>query len=147
MQGDEPLVDPGIVTRLAAAMKKDRKIEMITSASIFAEADDLTNPNMVKVVLDRAGDALYFSRSPIPFLRHDGVPPLFYRHQGLYGYTVKFLLQFVKWKPGLLEQAESLEQLRALENGAKIRVILAKHAVVSVDTPDDVRLVEKLLPA
>ena len=145
VQGDEPLVDPAVVSKLAATMAKDRKIVMITSASIFTPGDDLTNPNMVKVVLDRAGDALYFSRSPIPFVRNDGVPPLFYRHQGLYGYTTKFLLQFVKWKPGILEQAESLEQLRALENGAKIRVILAKHAAVSVDTPADVRLVEQLL--
>ena len=145
VQGDEPLVDPGIIAKLAATLAKDRKIEMITSASIFADADDLTNPNMVKVVLDRAGDALYFSRSVIPYVRGDGVRPMFYRHQGLYGYTTKFLLQFVKWKPGLLEQAESLEQLRALENGAKIRVILAKHAAVSVDTAEDVRLVERLL--
>ena len=69
----------------------------------------------------------------------------FLRHQGIYGYTTKFLLEFVKWKPGILEQAESLEQLRALENGAKIRVVVAKHAAVSVDTLEDVRAVEKLL--
>jgi 3-deoxy-manno-octulosonate cytidylyltransferase (CMP-KDO synthetase) len=102
---------------------------------------------MVKVVLDRAGDALYFSRSPIPYVRVDGLRPRFFRHQGLYGYTTKFLLQFVKWKPGILEQAESLEQLRALENRAKIRVILARDAAVSVDTIEDVRTVEKLLAA
>ncbi len=145
VQGDEPLVDPAIISRLAGAMARDRKIGMITAASIFAEGDDLANPNMVKVVLDRAGDALYFSRSPIPYLRGDGLKPMFYRHQGLYGYTTKFLLQFVKWKPGLLEQAESLEQLRALENGAKIRVVLAKSAAVSVDTPEDVAAVERIL--
>ena len=145
VQGDEPLVDPAIVSKLAATMVKDRKIEMITSASVFAPDDDLTNPNMVKVVLDREGNGLYFSRAPIPYVRGDGLRPSFYRHQGLYGYTTKFLLQFVKWKPGLLEQAESLEQLRALENGAKIRVILAKHAAVSVDTPEDVAAVERLL--
>ena len=85
---------------------------------------------MVKVVLDREGNGLYFSRSPIPYVRNDGLRPQFYRHQGIYGYSTKFLLQFVKWKPGILEQAESLEQLRALENGAKIRVVLAKHAAV-----------------
>jgi 3-deoxy-manno-octulosonate cytidylyltransferase (CMP-KDO synthetase) len=147
VQGDEPLVDPGVVSKLAAAMVKDGNIEMITSASIFTPEDDIANPNMVKVVLDRAGNGLYFSRSPIPFVRHDGVRPQFYRHQGIYGYSTKFLLQFVKWKPGILEQAESLEQLRALENGAKIRVILAKHAAVSVDTPEDVAAVERLLLA
>ena len=147
VQGDEPMVDPLVVAKLAAVMTKDRGIEMITSASVFAAEDDLTNPNMVKVVLDRAGNGLYFSRSPIPFVRTDGLRPSFYRHQGIYGYTTKFLLQFVKWKPGILEQAESLEQLRALENGAKIRVVLAKRAAVSVDTVEDVRAVENLLAA
>lgn len=145
VQGDEPLVDPTVVSKLASAMAKDRKIEMITSASIFTPEDDLTNPNMVKVVLDRESNGLYFSRSLIPYVRNDGVRPQFYRHQGIYGYTTKFLLQFVKWKPGILEQAESLEQLRALENGAKIRVVLAKHAAVSVDTPEDVTAVERIL--
>ncbi|MEO7319487.1 MAG: 3-deoxy-manno-octulosonate cytidylyltransferase [Chthoniobacteraceae bacterium] len=155
VQGDEPLVDPAIVAKLATTMAKDRAIEMITSASIFAPEDDIANPNMVKVVLDRAGDAIYFSRSVIPFVR-DGERPTsnaqrstfnYLRHQGIYGYSMKFLLQFVKWKPGILELAESLEQLRALENGAKIRVVLAKHAAVSVDTAEDVRVVEKLLAA
>jgi 3-deoxy-manno-octulosonate cytidylyltransferase (CMP-KDO synthetase) len=145
VQGDEPLVDPVIVSKLAASMARDRKIEMITSASIFTPEDDLANPNMVKVVLDRESNGLYFSRSIIPYVRNDGVRPQFYRHQGIYGYTTKFLLQFVKWKPGILEQAESLEQLRALENGAKIRVVLAKHAAVSVDTPEDVAAVERIL--
>ena len=145
VQGDEPLVDPAIVSKLAKTLAKDRAIQMITAASVFAPDDDLQNPNIVKVVLDRAGDALYFSRSPIPYVRVDGLRPRFFRHQGLYGYTTKFLLQFVKWKPGILEQAESLEQLRALENGAKIRVILAKHVALSVDTIEDVRVVERFL--
>ena len=145
VQGDEPLIDPKLVARLAAAMAADRGIQMITAANTFEPADDVTNPNMVKVVLDRAGDALYFSRSAIPYVRGDGVKPAFFRHQGLYGYTTKFLLRFVEWKPGVLEQAESLEQLRALENGAKIRVILTKHAAVGVDTPSDLATVERLL--
>jgi 3-deoxy-manno-octulosonate cytidylyltransferase (CMP-KDO synthetase) len=145
VQGDEPLIDPKLVARLASDMAKDRMIQMITAANAFVAADDEANPNMVKVVLDRAGDALYFSRSPIPYVRGDGVRPTFYRHQGIYGYTRKFLLQFVKWKPGVLEQAESLEQLRALENGAKIRVVLTKHAAVGVDTPADIPAVERSL--
>lgn len=145
VQGDEPLIDPTIVAKLATAMVKDRKIEMITAANPFAPEDDVTNPNMVKVVLDRDGNGLYFSRHAIPYVRNDGVRPTFYRHQGLYGYSRKFLLQFVKWKPGLLEQAESLEQLRALENGAKIRVILTKRAAIGVDTPEDLAVVERLL--
>jgi 3-deoxy-manno-octulosonate cytidylyltransferase (CMP-KDO synthetase) len=145
VQGDEPLVDPKIIAKLASTMASNRSIQMITAASVFQADDDLTNPNMVKVVVDRFGDALYFSRSKIPFVRSDGVTPTFYRHQGLYGYTTKFLLEFVKWRPGILEQAESLEQLRALENGAKIRVIPAAHAAVSVDTPEDVTAVEAIL--
>jgi 3-deoxy-manno-octulosonate cytidylyltransferase (CMP-KDO synthetase) len=145
VQGDEPLIDPAMVSKLATTMAKNSRIEMITAANPFASGDDVSNPNMVKVVLDREGNGLYFSRSPIPYVRGDGVKPAFYRHQGIYGYTTKFLLQFVKWKPGLLEQAESLEQLRALENGAKIRVILAKSAAVGVDTPEDVETVERIL--
>jgi len=145
VQGDEPLVDPAVVSKLAATLVKERQIEMITSASVFQPKDDVTNPNVVKVVLDREHNGLYFSRSPIPYIRNESARPPFYWHQGIYGYTMKFLLQFVKWKPGILEQAESLEQLRALENGAKIRVILAKHAAVSVDTPEDVAIVERLL--
>lgn len=145
VQGDEPLIDPGFVGKLAATMVKDKKIEMITAASTFTPEDDLTNPNAVKVVLDRKKNALYFSRFPIPYLRGDGLRPSYYRHQGIYGYTTEFLLQFVKWKPGILEQAESLEQLRALENGAKIRVVLAKDAAVGVDTLEDVAAVERIL--
>jgi 3-deoxy-manno-octulosonate cytidylyltransferase (CMP-KDO synthetase) len=137
VQGDEPLVDPGTVTKLARAMASAREIAMITSASVFEPGDDVTNPNAVKVVVDRAGDALYFSRSAIPFVRNETPGLKFYRHQGIYGYTLELLFQFVKWKPTLLEQAESLEQLRALENGVKIRVIFVKHLSVGVDTPAD----------
>lgn len=147
VQGDEPMVDPAIVAKLAVVMAKDPAIGMITSASVFTPEDDVANPNMVKVVMDRAGDALYFSRSVIPYLRGDGVQPTYYRHQGIYGYRTKFLLQFVKWKPGALEQAESLEQLRALENGGTIRVVLARSAAVGVDTLEDVAAVERLLAA
>jgi 3-deoxy-manno-octulosonate cytidylyltransferase (CMP-KDO synthetase) len=137
VQGDEPLVDPATITKLARAMAESPGIAMITSASVFESGDDVANPNAVKVVVDRAGDALYFSRSPIPFVRNETPGLRFFRHQGIYGYTLKLLFQFVKWKPTLLEQAESLEQLRALENGAKIRVIFVRHLSVGVDTPAD----------
>jgi 3-deoxy-manno-octulosonate cytidylyltransferase (CMP-KDO synthetase) len=137
VQGDEPLVDPGTINKLARAMATSREIAMITSASVFEPGDDVTNANAVKVTIDRAGDALYFSRSQIPFVRNETPGLKFLRHQGIYGYTLKLLFQFVKWKPTLLEQAESLEQLRALENGAKIRVVLVKHLSFGVDTPAD----------
>jgi 3-deoxy-manno-octulosonate cytidylyltransferase (CMP-KDO synthetase) len=100
---------------------------------------------VVKVVVDRAGHALYFSRSAVPHVRGDGVKPLFLRHQGIYGYSVKFLLQFVRWRPSMLEKAEQLEQLRALENGAKIRVLVTKTTSVGVDSPADVAGAERLL--
>lgn len=145
VQGDEPLIDPKVIAQLASVMAKSPQVKMITAASLFEAGDDLTNPNMVKVVLQRSGDALYFSRSVIPYLRADGVTPKYYRHQGIYGYTREFLLEFVGWKASSLELAESLEQLRALENGARIRVVVARDAAVSVDTPEDVILVERIL--
>lgn len=153
VQGDEPLIDPKLVTRLAEAMKADRKIAMITAAHPFAKGDDVTNPNLVKVVLDRNSDALYFSRSVIPNVDRVSNPgsrvenPRHFRHLGIYGYSTRFLLQFVLWKPGVLEQCEQLEQLRALENGAKIRVVLAKAGSIGVDTPGDACIAEKLLAA
>ncbi len=145
VQGDEPLIDPALVGRLGKALAADRKLEMITVAAPFAPGEDVGNANAVKVVVDRRGDALYFSRSPIPYVRGDGVRAGAYRHQGIYGYSVKFLLQFVKWKPGVLEQCEQLEQLRALEHGTRIRVVPTKAASLGVDVPADVALVERLL--
>ncbi len=148
VQGDEPLIDPKLVTRLAEAMKADGRIAMITAAHPFAKGDDVANPNLVKVVCDRNGDALYFSRSVIPNVerassRSEG--PRHLRHLGIYGYSTRFLLQFVQWKPGVLEQREQLEQLRALENGARIRVVLTKAGSIGVDTPKDARIAENLL--
>ena len=145
VQGDEPLIDPALITRLAKVLTADKSVEMITAANSFGSDEDAGNPNAVKVVLDRQSNALYFSRSTIPFNRADGCEAPFYRHQGIYGYSVKFLLQFVKWKPGVLEQCEQLEQLRALENAARIRVVVTKTASLGVDAPEDAALVERLL--
>lgn len=147
VQGDEPLIDPALITSLAKALASDKHLEMVTAASGFKRDENPGNANAVKVVMDRKGNALYFSRSLIPFVRSDGVETEFYRHQGIYGYSVKFLLQFVKWKPGILEQCEQLEQLRALENGARIRVLVSAHSSLGVDTPEDVEAVERLLAA
>jgi 3-deoxy-manno-octulosonate cytidylyltransferase (CMP-KDO synthetase) len=142
VQGDEPLIDPALISRLAAALAKDKRVEMITAAVEFGPDEDVVNPNAVKVVLDRDSDALYFSRSLIPHLRDPGARFPHLRHLGIYGFSTKFLLQFVKWKPGRLEQAEQLEQLRALENGTRIRVLLTKSASIGVDTPADARIAE-----
>ena len=145
VQGDEPVIDIALINRLAKALAGDKSMCMITAANTYAVGEDVTNPNAVKVVLDRSSNALYFSRSPIPFVRSDGSSPVFYRHQGIYGYSIDFLLQFVRWKPGVLEKAEHLEQLRALENGARIKVLITKSTSVGVDAPDDVPIVEALL--
>ena len=143
VQGDEPLIDPALISRLAKTLTADKDIDMITAANAFGSDEDAGNPNAVKVVLDREGNALYFSRSVIPFPRAGS--PQYLRHQGIYGYSAKFLLQFVKWKPGALEQCEQLEQLRALENGARIRVLFTKSASLGVDAPEDAALVERML--
>jgi 3-deoxy-manno-octulosonate cytidylyltransferase (CMP-KDO synthetase) len=145
VQGDEPVADPALINRLARTLAANRGIQMITAANPFGADEDPANPNAVKVALDRAGDALYFSRSPIPFLRDKGTRAAYYRHQGIYGYSRRFLLQFIRWKPGVLEKTEQLEQLRALENGAKIRVLITKKASIGVDTPDDVKPVTAIL--
>jgi 3-deoxy-manno-octulosonate cytidylyltransferase (CMP-KDO synthetase) len=147
VQGDEPLVNPKLLKKLAKEMAKE-KLEMITAATPFPadnEADPVDNPNAVKVILDRNNNAIYFSRSVIPFARNPKAEIQYYRHQGIYGYSRKFLLQFVKWRPTMLEQAEQLEQLRALEHGAKIRVVINKFPSLGVDTPEDARQADLLL--
>ena len=143
LQGDEPLIEPSLIDRLARTLAGE-EIEMLTAATPFRPGDDLDNPNAVKVVLNRHGDALYFSRSAIPFPRGPYRKP-WLRHLGLYGYSKDFLLRFVRWRPSALEEAEQLEQLRALENGARIRVILTRTASIGVDTPEDARRVNRIL--
>jgi len=144
VQGDEPHIDPKLLKRLSKELVRN-KLEMITAANPFEEGESVENPNAVKVILNRASDAIYFSRSVIPFQRNPAAPVQYFRHQGIYGYSRKFLLQFVKWKPTELEQAEQLEQLRALEHGAKIRVVVNKANSIGVDTPEDAKEAEKLL--
>ena len=144
IQGDEPLIDPKLIDRLVREMKKDRAVEMITAAHPFHRLEDIASPHQVKVVIDRNGDALYFSRSAIPFLRDAGAKATHLRHQGIYGYSRELLLRLVRWKPSPLERAESLEQLRALENGVKIRVLVAKAGSPGVDTPEDAATLERM---
>lgn len=144
IQGDEPLVDPALIDRIAEALSRENPPDMVTAASVITDPDALENPNIVKAVLNRAGDALYFSRSRIPFPRNSANAPA-YHHIGIYGYQRAFLLRFVEWPQGVLEQAEQLEQLRALENGARIHVLIAAQAARGVDTPEDVAFVETRL--
>ena len=147
IQGDEPLIDPKVINQLAKKMRRDPKIEMITAVHPFENAADAQSPHQVKAVLDRQNHALYFSRCPIPFARDAAFPAKYFRHQGIYGYRRELLLRFVRWKPSPLEKAEALEQLRALENGVNIHVVVSERGSPGVDTPDDARAVENQLLA
>jgi 3-deoxy-manno-octulosonate cytidylyltransferase (CMP-KDO synthetase) len=147
VQGDEPDIAPSTIDRLARALRDDPRLGMVTAANPVSEPADIHNPNVVKVVTDLAGRALYFSRSAIPHDREGRGGILHFRHQGIYGYRRKVLLDFVKWKPTPLEKAEKLEQLRALEHGVAIGVIIVKRPSVGVDVPEDVAKAERALGA
>ncbi len=145
VQGDEPLMSAKVLSQLIATMRESGA-EMGTAAVPFSKTGrDPNDPNAVKVVIDRRGFALYFSRSLIPFPRSGGVPVEPLLHWGLYAYRRDFLYEFVKWERGKLEACESLEQLRALENGAKISVIVTPERSVGVDVPEDIAFVEKMI--
>lgn len=148
VQGDEPLMDPKLVDRLAEALLREPEIPMITAATPFTNPEEAADPNCVKVVTGKGGDALYFSRSPIPFHRDtsdrkSAVVPLL--HLGIYGYRRDVLKKLVRFAPTPLERCEKLEQLRALEHGIPIRVIRTAHRGIGVDTPTDARKAERLL--
>jgi len=146
IQGDEPLIDPALIDELSQALIDDPELHMVTAANPLDPADPaVADPNVVKVVLKHNGHALYFSRSPLPFFRNP-VPGLqVLRHKGIYGYRRDFLETFVTWPPSPLELAESLEQLRALENGANIRVLITSDTSPGVDTPNQAAEIERLL--
>lgn len=148
IQGDEPTISPALIDQLAAALKKNPRLPMVTAASVLRNRDELGNPNCVKVTLAINGDALYFSRSVIPFPSADvegGI--VYYRHQGIYGYRRDFLKRFVRWAPSAYERIERLEQLRALERGIRIRVLIAGEEALGVDAPADVARAEERLAA
>lgn len=137
LQGDEPLVDPATIDAAIAPLAETDSIPMGTVCCPVEEVADLADPNVVKVVCDRSGFALYFSRLPIPFVRDHGADATRYRHIGLYVYRRDFLLELARLGPTPLEQAERLEQLRVLEHGHRIRVVVVPRASPGVDTPAD----------
>src|ERR1700730_2649431 len=145
IQGDEPLIDPALVDRLVETLRSDRKIEIVTAAHPFKSQAEICSPHQVKVVVDLHGKALYFSRFAIPFPRNRTRSVKYLRHQGIYGFRHEALLQFVKWKPSPLDRVESLEQLRALENGVKVHVLVTKHGSPGVDSPADAKALEQRL--
>ena len=144
IQGDEPLVDPRLIDRLVEKLRSDRTVGIVTAAHPFKRVTEASSPHQVKVVVDGKNHALYFSRAVIPFPR--GFPRTKYlRHQGIYGFRRDVLLQFVNWKPAPLERAESLEQLRALENGVKVHVLITGRGSPGIDTPKDASALEQEL--
>ncbi len=137
VQGDEPVIHPEMIDQAIEPFHTEPDIIMTTLKKQIDSRQELLNPNVVKVVTDHRGDALYFSRLPIPFHREEGCSQIHYKHIGLYVYRRNFLESFSQLESGLLEQAEHLEQLRVLENGHSIRVIETNHHTIGVDTPED----------
>ncbi len=142
VQGDEPLISPALIDDLARALQNGPTISMITAAAPILDPAQVEDPNVVKVVFDVNGDSLYFSRSPLPFVRNPSAHTRHYRHLGIYGFQRDFLLQFVAWPPSRLELTESLEQLRALENGTRLRVVLTNELSPGVDTREQADAIE-----
>jgi 3-deoxy-manno-octulosonate cytidylyltransferase (CMP-KDO synthetase) len=150
IQGDEPLIDPAVIDAVAGALARE---EMSTAATPIRNPAEYDNPNVVKVVVNAAGRALYFSRRTIPYLREAASRSAneqlaafpFLKHLGIYGYRRETLLRLVKFPMSPLEQAEKLEQLRALENGIQIAVVKVDYDSVGVDVPEDVARVEEIL--
>jgi 3-deoxy-manno-octulosonate cytidylyltransferase (CMP-KDO synthetase) len=147
VQGDEPMIEPGAIDALVAAIRDDEEVNVATLAVPIGNAADIMDPNVVKAVLDFDGNALYFSRAPIPWVRDRGgaVHAAHLKHLGLYAFRRAALLEFATFPQGDLERVEQLEQLRWLENGYRIRVAETEYDSVSVDVPEDVTKVEELL--
>lgn len=141
IQGDEPLIDPEAIDAAILPLVHDSDIEMGTLKKRIEDPREITDPNVVKVVTDGEGDALYFSRSPIPYARDGSVSVDYFKHIGLYVYQREFLLGYSALPVGPLERAERLEQLRALENGHLIRVVETESESLGVDTPEDLERV------
>jgi 3-deoxy-manno-octulosonate cytidylyltransferase (CMP-KDO synthetase) len=147
VQGDEPLIDPVAIDTAVGALLEEPQAQISTVATPIRHAGDIMDPNVVKTVLDFDGNALYFSRAPIPWIRdtQQKLHVKYWKHLGLYVFQREALLEYPTLPQGELEKIEQLEQLRWLENGWKIRVAEVAHDAVSVDVPEDVARVEKLM--
>lgn len=162
VQGDEPFISPVLIDQVASALINSDQVQMSTARISFKTKEDFINPNVVKVLCDQDGLALYFSRYPIPFRRKiwnetQNWQMLFQsyelgdihkmgvqKHLGIYGFRRNTLLEFSKWAPTPLEQQEELEQLRALEHGIRLKVVSTTHESIAVDTPGDLKKVNEL---
>jgi 3-deoxy-manno-octulosonate cytidylyltransferase (CMP-KDO synthetase) len=142
VQGDLPLIEPDMIAQAIAPLDRDAAVQMSTLRQPMTDASERENPNVVKVAVDLNGDALYFSRSPLPYLRGTGQT---FKHIGLYAYRRRFLLTLTSLSQTPLEKAESLEQLRALEHGFRIRTVETLQESIEVDTPEDLERVRRLI--
>ena len=145
IQGDQPLFHASTVSLLVRPFSENRNIQMTTLKFRITDETDIQNPNHVKVVTDNAGFAIYFSRHAIPFFRESKSEKVYYKHLGFYAFRMDFLARFTRLSEGMLESAEKLEQLRALEHGFKIKVCETTFDSIEVDIPEDVTKIEKLL--
>lgn len=155
VQGDEPLIPPAAINQVAAVLQRHPQVKMATLAAPLLDTHEMVDSNVVKVVINNYGRALYFSRAPIPWVRdnfsyaHDKTLPTHvkaFRHIGIYAYRVSLLHQFVQWQPSMLEQAEQLEQLRMLENGVDIQVAQAQVNIpLGIDTEQDLANIRQLI--
>lgn len=139
VQGDEPFIPPFLINQLIQGLKNDTSLKMITACVTCNNIDDLENPSIVKVILDNNDYAIYFSRYPIPYNRDNIDNVIKYKHIGIYGFRHDYLLEFTASNRTSLEKIENLEQLRALENGIKIKVIKTDYNSISVDTYEDLQ--------
>ena len=148
IQGDEPLIDPAAIDTAILPLVHEPDVAMATLKKRIEHPREIADPNVVKVVTDFAGDAIYFSRCPIPYLRQDHRGPIgapYFKHIGIYVYRREFLLKYSSLPVGPLEQAERLEQLRAIENGFRIRVVETEYESLGVDTPQDLERLSRLV--
>jgi 3-deoxy-manno-octulosonate cytidylyltransferase (CMP-KDO synthetase) len=145
IQGDEPLIDPKLIDELAQAILS-REWDMVTAATLIREETEVLDPSVVKVVFGKAGQALYFSRAPIPYVRDATEPKItHWRHIGIYAYRKDYLMELVKHPPCLLEETEKLEQLRALDMGCRMKVLKTEDFGIGVDVPSDAKKAEELM--
>jgi len=143
IQGDEPLIPPGAINKAVKIIEENPEILMSTVATSFDKMENINNPNLVKVVIDKEGNALYFSRSKIPHFSTKDAKYL--KHVGIYAFEREFLFKYVKLSQTPLEKSEKLEQLRVLENGIKLRVIVGKYKTQEVNTRSDLQIARKLI--
>jgi 3-deoxy-manno-octulosonate cytidylyltransferase (CMP-KDO synthetase) len=143
IQGDQPLFDPGMIDEVVEPLLTDATIPMSTLIYEIIRDEEITHPNAVKTIVDREGFAIYFSRATVPFFRDAKMRPIYFKHHGIYAYRNDFLQTFATLPQGFFEQAEHLEQLRALENGFRIKAVITEKDSIEVDTPEDLERVRE----